>query len=242
MRLAVITGGARRIGATVVNHLLDDGWAVIVHCNRSITQAKHLIKRGVGAVVSGDLSNDEDLFRLIEEIHDHELVEKSGGIDLLIHNASIYHEEDFSTITPQELRRFTSIHLDAPFFMTQGLVPKIKQKKGSIIGIVDTSWGQSWENLSHYTSTKAALRQLLINLSGELAPEIRVNGVAPGAILAAAWEKDRFEEVLKQVPMGRAGSPDDIANAVKFLADADYITGFILPVDGGWSIFLMVRG
>ena len=98
MRLAVITGGARRIGATVVNHLLDDGWAVIVHCNRSITQAKHLIKRGVGAVVSGDLSNDEDLFRLIEEIHDHELVQKSGGIDLLIHNASIYHEEDFSTI------------------------------------------------------------------------------------------------------------------------------------------------
>ena len=80
------------------------------------------------------------------------------------------------------------------------------------------------------------MRQLLINLSGELAPEIRVNGVAPGAILAAAWEKDRFEEVLKQVPMGRAGSPDDIANAVKFLADADYITGFILPVDGGWSI------
>ena len=110
MRLAVITGGARRIGATVVNHLLDDGWAVIVHCNRSITQAKHLIKRGVGAVVSGDLSNDEDLFRLIEEIHDHELVEKSGGIDLLIHNASIYHEEDFSTITPQELR-LSLIHI-----------------------------------------------------------------------------------------------------------------------------------
>ncbi|MBA4695055.1 MAG: SDR family NAD(P)-dependent oxidoreductase, partial [Candidatus Poseidoniales archaeon] len=104
MRVAVITGGARRIGATIVSTLLEDGWAVIVHCNRSLTQAKHLIKRGRGAIVSGDLSNDEDLFRIIEEIHDHEIVQEAGGIDLLIHNASIYNQEDFSTVTPQELR------------------------------------------------------------------------------------------------------------------------------------------
>ena len=136
MRVAVITGGARRIGATIVSTLLEDGWAVIVHCNRSLTQAKHLIKRGRGAIVSGDLSNDEDLFRIIEEIHDHEIVQEAGGIDLLIHNASIYNQEDFSTVTPQELRRFTSIHLDAPFFITQGLVPKLKAKKGCVIGMV----------------------------------------------------------------------------------------------------------
>ena len=236
MRVAVITGGARRIGATIVSTLLEDGWAVIVHCNRSLTQAKHLIKRGRGAIVSGDLSNDEDLFRIIEEIHDHEIVQEAGGIDLLIHNASIYNQEDFSTVTPQELRRFTSIHLDAPFFITQGLVPKLKAKKGCVIGMVDTSWGQAWEELSHYTATKAALRQLLLNLSGELAPEIRVNGIAPGAILAAAWEKERFDKIIEKVPLGRAGNPEDIANAVKFLANADYITGFILPVDGGSSI------
>jgi len=236
MRLAVITGGARRIGATIVNMLFDDDWAVIIHCNRSVTQARHLAKRGKGAVVSGDLSNDEDLFRLIEEIHDHELVEEAGGIDLLIHNASIYNQEDFATVTPQELRRFSSIHLDAPFFITQGLVPKLKAKNGSVIGMVDTSWDHAWEELAHYTATKAALRQLLINLAGELAPEIRVNGIAPGAILAAAWEKERFEKILEKVPLGRAGTPGDIASAVKFLADADYITGFILPVDGGWSL------
>ena len=73
-------------------------------------------------------------------------------------------------------------------------------------------------------------------MAGELAPEIRVNGIAPGAILAAAWEKERFEKVLQRVPLGRAGKPEDIANAVKFLESADYVTGLILPVDGGWSL------
>ena len=236
MRVAVVTGGARRIGAAIVNSLLDDDWAVIIHCNRSLTQARQLLQRGKGAIVSGDLSNDEDLFRIIEEIHDHDLVEEAGRIDLLIHNASIYNQEDFATVTPQELRRFSSIHLDAPFFITQGLVPKLKSKNGCVIGMVDTSWDHAWEELAHYTSTKAALRQLLINLAGELAPEIRVNGIAPGAILAAAWEKERFEKVLQRVPLGRAGKPEDIANAVKFLESADYVTGLILPVDGGWSL------
>ena len=126
--------------------------------------------------------------------------------------------------------------MDAPFFITQGLVPKLKAKKGSVIGIVDTSWNHAWEELAHYTATKGALRQLIVNLAGELAPEIRVNGIAPGAILAAEWEKERFEKVLARVPLGRAGTPEDIAKAVKFLSEADYITGFILPVDGGWSI------
>ncbi|MGB1589370.1 MAG: SDR family NAD(P)-dependent oxidoreductase, partial [Candidatus Poseidoniaceae archaeon] len=76
MRLAVITGGARRIGAVIASRLLDDGWAVIIHCNRSLTQARQILSRGKGAVVAGDLTNDEDLFRIIEEIHDHDLVKE----------------------------------------------------------------------------------------------------------------------------------------------------------------------
>ena len=163
-------------------------------------------------------------------------LQNNGFEDCSDSSASIYNQEDFATVTPQELRRFSSIHLDAPFFITQGLTPKLKDKNGCVIGMVDTSWDHAWEELAHYTATKAALRQLLINLAGELAPEIRVNGIAPGAILAAAWEKDRFEKILEKVPLRRAGTPEDIAEAVKFLADASYITGFILPVDGGWSL------
>ena len=104
MRVAVVTGGARSIGAAIVNSLLDDDWTVIVHCNRHLLR-QATPSRGKGAIVSGDLSNDEDLFRIIEEIHDHDLVEEAGGIDLLIHNASIYNQEDFA-VTPQELRSF----------------------------------------------------------------------------------------------------------------------------------------
>jgi len=236
MRLAVITGGARRIGAVIASRLLDDGWAVIIHCNRSLTQASQILSRGEGAVVSGDLTNDEDLFRIIEEIHDHDLVKKCSGIDLLIHNASIFEEEDFAKVTPQELRRYSAVHLDAPFFITQGLTPKLRSKNGSVIGIVDTSWNHAWDNLAHYTSTKGALRQLIVNLAGELAPEIRVNGVAPGAIMAAPWEKENFESIVAKIPLERSGKPEDIAMAVEFLHEAKYITGHILPVDGGWSL------
>ncbi|MDP6869446.1 MAG: SDR family oxidoreductase [Candidatus Poseidoniaceae archaeon] len=236
MPLAVITGGARRIGAAITSHLLDQGWIVILHCNNSVVQAKQLLQKGRGGLVKGDLSNDDDLFRIIEEIDGHKLVESEGGIDLLIHNASIYKQEDFSTITPQELRRFSRIHLDAPFFITQGLSPKLKKKKGCVIGIVDTSWNHAWKDLSHYTATKGSLRQLIVNLAGELAPEIRVNGIAPGAIIAASWEKERFNEIVRKVPLGRPGDPLDIAKAIEFLYNADYITGYILPVDGGWSL------
>ncbi len=236
MPLAVITGGARRIGAAITTHLMDQGWKVIIHCNSSTIQANQLLQRGTGAVVKGDLSVDEELFQIIEEIHDHELVESEGGIDLLIHNASIYKQEAFSTITPQELRRFSRIHLDAPFFITQGLVPKLRSKNGCVIGIVDTSWNHSWSELSHYTATKGSLRQLLVNLAGELAPEIRVNGIAPGAIIAAEWEKEKFDKIVEKIPLKRSGDPSDIAKAVEFLFGAEYITGYILPVDGGWSL------
>tara|TARA_B100000287_G_scaffold333963_1_gene319157 strand:- start:436 stop:1149 length:714 start_codon:yes stop_codon:yes gene_type:complete len=236
MPLAVITGGARRIGGAISSALLENGWTVIIHCNSSQTQAKQLLTQGEGDVVSGDLMDDDDLFRLIEEIHDHPLVEKAGGIDLLIHNASIYNPEDFASVTPQELRRYSRVHLDAPFFITQGLVPRLKAVNGCVIGMVDTSWDHAWEDLSHYTSTKAALRQLLVNLAGELAPEIRVNGIAPGAIMAASWESERFEKIVQKIPLGRAGNAEDIVQAVLFLQSAKYVTGYILPVDGGWSL------
>ena len=136
----------------------------------------------------------------------------------------------------QLLRDYSRIHFEVPFLLTQALLPKLKSIKGSVVGIVDTSWNHAWEGLSHYTATKGALRQLLVNLAGELAPDVRVNGIAPGAIIAAEWEQESFDKIVESVPLRRAGDPIDIANAVKFLADADYITGYILPVDGGWSL------
>ena len=180
-------------------------------------------------VVQADLGTDTGVKHLVDSI-------ENQNIDLLIHNASIYRKEDFKQVTGQLLRDYSRIHFEVPFLLTQALLPKIKSRKGSVIGIVDTSWNHSWEGLSHYTATKGALRQLLVNLAGELAPDVRVNGIAPGAIIAAEWEQESFDKIVESVPLRRAGDPIDIANAVKFLADADYITGYILPVDGGWSL------
>lgn len=236
MRVALVTGGAKRIGADICRTLMADGWHVLIHYHSSIEEAEKLASTNSGDIVQADLSSADDIVRLITEIEKHSFVEKSGGLDLLIHNASIYKPIDFKDVTREELSKSVSVHLEAPFFLSQGLAPLLKSKKGSIIGMVDTSWDHSWKELAHYTSTKGALRQLIINLAGELAPEIRVNGIAPGAIMAAEWEQERFAKIVEKIPLGRAGTPEDISKAVRFLIDADYITGFILPVDGGWSL------
>jgi pteridine reductase len=229
MRCAVITGGAIRIGAAISNALLDDGWLVYIHCNSSLEEAEKLAEGREAIVVQADLASDDGLKYLIDSID-------SPKIDLLIHNASIYRKDDFEQITGELLREYSRLHLEVPFLLTQALLPKLQAKKGSVIGMVDTSWDHAWQGLSHYTATKGALRQLIVNLAGELAPEVRVNGIAPGAIMAAEWEQEMFARIVDKVPLRRAGSPIDVANAVKFLADADYITGYILPVDGGWSL------
>jgi pteridine reductase len=229
MRCAVITGGAKRIGAAISNALLDDGWMVYIHCNSSVEEAGKLAEGRDAIVIQADLGTDAGLKHLIDSID-------SPNVDLLIHNASIYRKEDFEKVTGDLLRDYSRIHFEVPFLLTQALLPKLQAKKGSVIGMVDTSWDHAWQGLSHYTATKGALRQLIVNLAGELAPEVRVNGIAPGAIIAAEWEQEMFDRIVETVPLRRAGSPIDVANAVKFLADADYITGYILPVDGGWSL------
>ena len=102
--------------------------------------------------------------------------------------------------------------------------------------MIDTSLGRSWEGLSHYTSTKAGLRQLMMNLAGDLAPEVRVNCIAPGAIMAAPWEAEHFASVIERVPLGRGGSPQDVAKALMFLVQSEYLSGQVINVDGGWSV------
>ena len=229
MRCAVITGGAKRIGAAISNALLDDGWKVYIHCNSSLEEAEKLAEGRDAIVVQADLGSDAGLKHLIDSID-------GQNIDLLIHNASLYRKEDFEQVTGELLREYSRLHFEVPFLLTQALLPKLQAKKGSVIGMVDTSWDHAWKGLAHYTSTKGALRQLIVNLAGELAPEIRVNGIAPGAIMAANWEREKFDKIIEKVPLGRAGTVEDIANAVLFLDSASYITGYILPVDGGWSL------
>ena len=182
-RVALITGGGKRIGAATVSLLLDNGWFVFIHVRSSITEAEGILRayeqkagsKPSAEIIRADFQEDEQLERFIAEVKTSKKVIEANGICALIHNASFYKPKDIEDISLDDLRLMNRIHIEVPFLLTQALIPQLKSVKGSVIGIVDTSLGRSWVGLSHYTSSKAGLRQLMMNFAGELAPEIRVN-------------------------------------------------------------------
>jgi len=242
--IALVTGGGRRIGAQIVRSFIAEGWYVLVHVRSSVEEAQTLLDEAQntesgspsGEVIVADLSTDEGLSHLIASTRRVIADRNQTGLGVLVHNASIYSSKDFEAVGLEELRLNTRIHMEVPFLLTQALTAELKQASGCVIGMIDTSLGRSWSGLAHYTSTKAGLRQLMMNLAGDLAPEIRVNCVAPGAIMAAAWEAEHFASVLEKVPLGRGGSPDDVSKAVSFLVNSEYLSGQVISVDGGWSV------
>ena len=238
-----ITGGGRRIGAAISKLLMDAGYFVLIHVRNSMADAQAIIDEYSnsndgdvgGDIVQVDLLND-DIPNLIDTITNHPKVVEYGGLFGLIHNASVYQPISFDELTFEEFKKNFTIHVEVPFLLTKGLYEQLKAKSGSVIGLVDTSQGRAWQDLTHYTASKNALRQMMINLAGDLQPHVRVNCIAPGAIISAAWEIEHFASVLEKVPMGRSGEPKDIASAAKFLLESDHISGQIINVDGGWTL------
>ena len=242
--VALVTGGGRRIGAEIVRSLLRADWYVLIHVRTSkedalellASEPSHSAEQPAGEVLVADLSTDEGLTDLIEGAKRVISEQNAQGLGVLVHNASIYTTKDYESVSLEELRLNIRIHLEVPFLLTQGLTAQLKIGSGCVIGMIDTSLGRAWDGLSHYTSTKAGLRQLMMNLAGDLAPDVRVNCVAPGAILAADWEAEHFASVIERVPLGRGGTPKDVAKAVMFLTESAYLSGQVINVDGGWSV------
>ncbi len=238
-----ITGGGRRIGAAISSLLMDSGYFVLIHVRNSIEEAQSIISKYgeanngeiSGDIIQADLVND-DILQLVDTVANHPKVTEYGGLFGLINNASVYQPIRFEDLTFEEFKKNFTIHVEVPFLLTKGLYEQLKGKSGSVIGLVDTSQGRAWEDLTHYTSSKNALRQMMINLAGDLHPHVRVNCIAPGAIISADWEIEHFASVLEKVPMGRSGEPKDIANAAKFLLESGHISGQIVNVDGGWTL------
>ena len=238
-----ITGGGRRIGAAISSLLMDSGYFVLIHVRNSIDEAKAIISAYSeanngeisGDIIRADLVND-DISELVATVANHPKVIEYGGLFGLINNASVSQPISFEELTFEEFKKNFTIHVEVPFLLTKGLYEQLKSKSGSIIGLVDTSQGRAWQDLTHYTSSKNALRQMMINLAGDLHPHVRVNCIAPGAIISADWEIEHFASVLEKVPMGRSGEPKDIASAAKFLLESQHISGQIINVDGGWTL------
>ena len=236
-RIALVTGGAVRVGRAIVLELARAGADVVIHCHSSGTAADEVLRaveqigrRGV--IVQGDVSVGDDVRRLFLE------AERSlGAPDILVNSAGIFSRQSFEQIEEEALRRMLDVNLVGPFLCAQEAARRMRTLgRGDIVNILDIGGASlAWKGYAHYCAAKAGLTMLTRVLAAELAPPIRVNGVAPGAVMFPEHEDEATRQrVLARVPMGREGSAEDVARTVRFLVGGPtYITGQIVAVDGG---------
>jgi len=239
-KVVLVTGAARRIGAAIVTRLHENGACVAIHYRGSATEAANLATKlnekrtDSAATFRADLLDTEQVRTLISAITNW-----AGRLDCLVNNASTFYPTPVGNITEEQWEDLVGSNLKAPLFLSQAAAPELQAHSGVIINIVDIHAQRPLRNHAVYGSAKAGLAMLTRSLAKDLAPHIRVNGVSPGAIL---WPEDGMSDaaqqsILRQVPLQRPGDPDDIAGCVLYLlADATYVTGQIIAVDGGRSI------
>jgi len=239
--VALITGGARRIGATVVKRLHQEGYRVAIHCHNSIEAANKLAdtlnaeKAESACVLQAKLGGQLAAQQLAKD-----LIKRFGRCDLLINNASSFYPTPLEGVSETAWDELFSANAKAPLFLAQALSEKLKVSKGCIINIADIHALRPLKKHTIYSMAKAANIMLTKSLALELAPDIRVNGIAPGAILWAETNSGQLTEkpdYLDTLPLRSLGGGDSIASSIVFLAKPDnYITGHILCVDGGKSL------
>ena len=238
MKIAVVTGAGIRIGKSVATILAKNGYHVVCHANRSIEKAESLAAMinntgGSAQSVRADLSSLEAVRQLGEDLH-----QQYDSIDVLVNNAALYQRCLFEDVSLEAYRTMQTVNVDAPFFLTQALLPSLRKAQGNVINITDSALELPYGRYSHYFVSKAGIEMLTKVLAIELAPDIRVNGVAPGTVAYPENFSDKLRESIRsKIPLARIGSEQDIANAVWYLVEqATFTTGQILRVDGGSSV------
>ncbi|ACT47201.1 pteridine reductase [Methylotenera mobilis] len=243
-KVILITGGAKRVGATMCRELHRQGAKLMIHYNNSMPEARalqaelNLLRANSVAIIQGDLLNLNVLPTLVSET-----VHQFGKLDVLINNASTYYPTDLGQINEENWQDLIGSNLKAPVFLAQAAATELRKNSGCIINITDMHIERPKKGYIVYSVAKAGLVTLTKSLAHELSPEVRVNAVAPGPV---QWPESnpQFDEVyrqrvINQTLLKRVGEAEDVAKAVKFLIyDAPFITGHILAVDGGRSINL----
>ncbi|TMG85252.1 MAG: pteridine reductase [Betaproteobacteria bacterium] len=242
-KVVLITGGAKRVGAATCRRLHAAGANIMLHYRASAGEARllqaelnHQRKDSV-ALIQADLLDVAKLPSLVDQT-----VQRFGKLDALINNASSFFQTPVGEITPAAWEDLIGTNLRAPLFVAQAAAPALKKAQGAIVNITDIHAERPLKNYVVYSVAKSGLVGLTRSLARELAPEVRVNAVAPGPIL---WPDDEsFDELSRQriishTPLKREGTPEDIAKAVHFLlAEATYVTGETINVDGGRHVAL----
>lgn len=239
-RCVLITGAARRLGAATARRLHAGGAAIVVHHHTSAAEAHALVaelnaeRAGSAMTISADLAELNALPPLVDAAVRH-----FGRLDVLINNASSFYPTAIGEITGAQFDDLIGTNLRAPLFLSQAATPALRATRGLILNMVDIHGQRPLKGHPVYSAAKAGLVMLTRALARELGPDIRVNGIAPGPVLWAEHGMDDGlkREIIDKTALKRAGSPEDIARAAYyFVADAPYVTGQILAVDGGRSI------
>lgn len=241
-RVALVTGASRRIGAAIVRGLHAVGYRLLLHYHRSEDEARQLAgalnaeRPGSVLALRADLDDTAALDELVRRA-----IDAWGHLDALVNNASTFYPTPLGTVTESQWDALLGSNLKAPFFLCQAAAPHLARRRGAIVNLVDIYAERPLKGYPAYSIAKAGLAALTRSLAVELAPDVRVNGVAPGAIL---WPEQADggqtqADILARIPLARSGSPADIAGAVRFLLEeAPYITGQIIAIDGGRSVFI----
>ena len=239
-RVALITGAAHRIGATIARHLHQRGLNIVLHYRHSRESAEALAgalneeRADSVFLVEADLLDSRALAPLVERAG-----ERWGRLDVLVNNASSFYPTPLGEVSETQWDDLMGTNLKAPFFLSQAAAPHLRAQRGCIVNIVDIHASKPLKGFPVYSIAKAGLQMLTLSLARELGPEIRVNGIAPGAIL---WPENELDaeakaQIIDRTALKRQGSPEEIAKAVGFMIfDADYISGQVLCVDGGRTL------
>lgn len=243
-KAALVTGGAKRVGAAICRRLHAQGANLMLHHRASVAEARALQhelntqRPGSVALIQADLLKSASLPDLVKTT-----VSQFGSLDILINNASSFFATAIGDINEQAWEDLIGTNLKAPLFLSQAAAGELRKRHGCIVNIVDIHAEFPMKNYVVYSVAKGGLLALTRSLARELGPEVRVNGVAPGTIL---WPEDNNwsdeisrQRVINQTALKRIGDPDDIAKAVEFLVTAaPYVTGQVIAVDGGRSVTL----
>lgn len=240
-QVALITGAARRVGACITRQLHNQGMNVVIHYNHSGSEAEKLcdelnaIRLKSAVICQADLAASSKLSALIDAV-----VAEWGRLDILVNNASSFYPTPIEQVTEAEWDDLQASNVKGAFFLAQAAFPYLKKHHGAIINITDIHAQKPLKGYAAYSIAKASLAMMTKVLAREMAPEVRVNAVAPGSI---AWPEatnglteHQKQEIIERTLLKKHGSPEDIAAAVYFLCESKYITGQTIAVDGGASV------
>jgi len=236
----LITGAAKRIGKEMALSFFKKGWDIVIHFNASKDEAESLADQmnaerfNSAMLVQANLDNTNEVEKLVAKIQSNNI-----SIDALINNASTFYPTPIGTFSEENWDALMGSNLKAPLFLIQSFHKQLKKNKGFIINITDINVDKALVNHSIYLAAKSGLQTLTKALAKELAPHIRVNAIAPGAILEppnTGWTSEQKNKIIDAVPLKRMGSEKDIVDAAIYLSEAEYVTGQILNIDGGKSL------